>query len=59
MNSVHAFELGTDPPSANLGVAKLRLQLLHVPLTELESMGLVRWDREHNVVREGTSFDDP
>jgi hypothetical protein len=47
-----------DPPSANEEVAKLRLQLNHLNLEELEEEGLVTWDREKNKVTKGPKFDE-
>jgi len=47
----------TDPPSANEEVAKLRLQLSHLFLSELEDEGLVVLDRNEKVVRKGENFD--
>jgi len=49
--------LHTDPPSANEEVAKLRLRLSHLSLSELEKEGLVVLDRNENVVRKGENFD--
>jgi hypothetical protein len=49
--------LHTDPLSANEEVAKLRLQLSHLSLSELEDEGLVVIDRNENVVRKGENFD--
>jgi len=45
-----------DPPSANEAVAKLRLKLKHCSLEELEEDGLVRWDRDKNIVLKGPKF---
>lgn len=42
-----------DPPSAEEDVAKLRLELRDSSLEQLEDIGLVKWDRESNVVRKG------
>lgn len=47
-----------DPPSADEDVAKLRLVLRHLSLSELERAGLVRWDRDEHIVRKGPCFDD-
>lgn len=49
--------LGNDPPSANEDVAKLRLQLKHFSLPELESKGLVEWDKDEHLVTKGPQFD--
>ena len=49
--------LNTDLPSANEEVAKLRLRLSHLSLSELEKEGLVVLDRNENVVRKGENFD--
>lgn len=48
---------GSDPPSACEDVAKLRLELNHVSLEELEAKGVVEWDRNDDVVRKGPDFD--
>lgn len=47
----------TDPPSAAEDVAKLRLQLCHFSLSELEEEGLVNWDRDNHIVTKGPHFD--
>ncbi|MXV60781.1 hypothetical protein GS429_01580 [Natronorubrum sp. JWXQ-INN-674] len=47
-----------DPPSADEDVAKLRLQLNHFTLLELEEEGLVRWDKDEHTVRKGPKFDE-
>ena len=49
--------LSNDPPSANEDVAKLRLQLRHFSLPELESKGLVEWDKDEGLVTKGSQFD--
>lgn len=46
-----------DPPSASEDVAKLRLQLRHLSLSQLEERGLVKWDKDDHVVRKGPNFD--
>lgn len=46
-----------DPPSADEEVARLRLQLRDSSLAELENAGIVRWDRENNIVRKGPEFE--
>lgn len=46
-----------EPPSATEDVAKLRLQLRHLSLAELEWVGLVSWDRDDHVVRRGPHLD--
>lgn len=46
-----------DPPSATEDVARLRLQLRHLSLSELEEDGLVNWDRNKHIVRKGPQFD--
>ena len=51
-------ETSHDPPSANVDVAKLRLELRHRPLTELEDEGVVRWDGDDDVVRKGPAFEE-
>lgn len=45
-----------DPLSTNESVARLRLRLNHKSLLELEEDGVVRWDRDSNVVSEGPNF---
>ncbi|WP_114579546.1 hypothetical protein [Saliphagus sp. LR7] len=50
--------LDNDPPSADEDVAKLRLQLSHFSLTELEREEVVNWDRDEHVVRKGPRFDE-
>lgn len=54
----HPVGTREDPPSANERIAKLRLELRHLSLTELENEGIVQWDRDAHVVREGPSFGD-
>ena len=50
--------LHNDPQSADEEVAKLRLQLNYFSLSELESKGLVHWNREKNIVTKGPQFDE-
>ena len=57
-NSTSESTAHNDPPSANEDVAKLRLELNHRSLEELEQEGLVRWDRDEHVVKKGPKFDD-
>ncbi|NKE37759.1 MULTISPECIES: hypothetical protein [Natronococcus] len=57
-NNTPEDELRTDPPSANEDVAKLRLQLSHYSLSELEQEGLVRYDRDEQIVKKGPRFDE-
>ena len=57
-NSTPEFTPGNDPPSANEEVAKLRLELNHRSLEELEEEGLVKWDRDEHIVNKGPKFDD-
>jgi hypothetical protein len=45
------------PPSATERVAKLRLLLKSISLAELDEQGIVIWDKENHVVREGPNFD--
>jgi len=45
------------PPSADVDVAKLRLELSEKSLEELVEDGVVKWDREENVVKKGPHFD--
>lgn len=47
-----------DPPSADEDVARLRLQLSHLSLSQLETRGLVSWDRDEHVVRKGPQFNE-
>lgn len=47
-----------DPPSADEDVARLRLQLRHFSLSELEEKGLVRWNRDKHIVMRGPKFDE-
>ena len=47
-----------DPPSVDEDVAKLRLQLSHLSLFDLENKGIVSWDRGQNVVKKGPQFDN-
>ncbi|MUW14299.1 hypothetical protein GJ633_06205 [Halorubrum sp. CBA1125] len=52
------MDLARDEPySASEDVAKPRLQLRHKPLEDLIDDGLVRWDREKNLVMKGSNFD--
>lgn len=57
-NSTPEFTPGNEPPSANEDVAKLRLELNHLSLEELEKEGWVRWDRGEHVVKKGPKFGD-
>ncbi|UPV77105.1 hypothetical protein M0R89_22065 (plasmid) [Halorussus limi] len=43
--------------SADEDVAKLRLQMSHKSVEELVEDGLVKWDKEANVVVKGPRFD--
>jgi hypothetical protein len=47
-----------NPPSANERVAKLRLELNHLPLAELVEQEVVKWDKNSHVVMEGPKFDE-
>lgn len=47
-----------DPPSATETVAKRRLALNHLSLTELEEQGVVKWDKNSHVVRKGPRFNE-
>ena len=49
--------LHDDPRSADEEVAKLRLQLNHLSLSELESKGLVHWNKNEGVVTKGPQFE--
>lgn len=51
-------EARTDPPSVTEDVAKLRLQLSHYSLSELEQEGLVKWEKDEQIVKEGPKFDE-
>jgi hypothetical protein len=57
-DSTLEFTLGNDPPSANEDVAKLRLELNHLSVEELEKEGLVRYDRDEHIVKKGSKFHD-
>jgi len=50
--------LCNDPVSADIDVARLRLQLSDLSLEQLEADGLVEWDRENHVVRKGPDFQE-
>jgi len=50
--------LHNDPQSADEEVAKLRLQLNHLSLSELESKGLVHWNRDEGIVTKGDQFNE-
>lgn len=45
-----------DPPSATEDVARLRLRVRHLSLSELETEGVVEWDRDEHIVRKGPRF---
>jgi len=47
-----------DLPSVDEDVAKLRLELRHCSLEELEEAGLVKRDTAESVVKKGPEFDD-
>lgn len=51
-------EARTDLPSATEDVAKLRLQLSDYSLSELEQEGLVKWDKDEQIVKKGPKFDE-
>ena len=53
-----AIAARSDPPSANEDVAKLRLELRHRSLKDLEEAGLVRLDRQEQTVKKGPKFND-
>ena len=46
-----------NPPSATDRVAKLRLVLNSILLTELDGQGIVSWDESNHVVRKDPRFD--
>ena len=46
-----------NPPSVSVDVAKLRLKLNQKSLEELVEDGVVKWDRQRNVVMKRPSFD--
>ena len=48
--------LKVDPPSATEDVARLRLRLRHLSLSELEIEEVIVWDREEHIVRKGRRF---
>ena len=56
-DSTSGYTAHSEPPSANEFVAKLRLELNHRSVEELEEEGLVRWDRDEHVVKKGLKFD--
>jgi hypothetical protein len=45
-----------DPPSASEDVARLRLRLRHVSLSELEAEEIVQWNRDEHIVKKGQRF---
>ncbi len=49
--------LQEQPPSANVAVARLRLRFSHLSLRELETRGVLNWDRDEHVVEKGEYFD--
>jgi hypothetical protein len=51
-------EFRNKPVSADVDVARLRLQLRNRSLEQLEAEGLVNWDRKNNVVRKGPDFEE-
>lgn len=51
------FPEPTTVPSANEDVARLRLWLCHLSLRELETQGVLDWDRDENLVKKGRYFD--
>ena len=53
-----AIAARSDLPSGNEDVAKLRLELRHRSLKELEEAGLVRLDRQEQTVKKGPKFND-
>jgi len=57
-NRISESKPDDDPSSASEAVAKLRLELKHRSLEELEEDGLVRWDRDENTVQKGPKFDE-
>ena len=57
-NKTPAIAARSDLPSANEDVAKLRLELRHHSLEELEETGLVRLDRQEQTVKKGPKFND-
>jgi hypothetical protein len=46
-----------DPPSADEAVARLRLWFCNRSLRELETRGVLDWDRDEHVVKKGGNFD--
>lgn len=37
---------------------EMLVEMSHVHLPKLDSMGIIEWDREHNVVKRGPMFED-
>jgi len=48
----------SNPPSADVDVAKLRLELNEKSLEELVEDGVLRWNPERGVIMKGPSFDE-
>ena len=48
--------LDDDPPSATEDVARLRLRVRHLSLSELEAQEVVKWDRDEHIVEKGRRF---
>lgn len=46
-----------EPPSASEAVARLRLWFSDRSLRDLETRGVLDWDRDEHVVRKGRYFD--
>ena len=55
---VNSPEIERELPSATEKVARLRLELHHTSLRELESKGVVEVDENDHKIREGPQFDD-
>lgn len=49
-------EVRDDPRSSCEEVARLRLRLSHVSLSELVEKEVLEWDEDENVVRKGKRF---
>jgi hypothetical protein len=53
MGSLHLFD---SPPSATKDVARLRLQVRQLTLSELETKEIVEWNQDADIVRKGQRF---
>ena len=57
-DTISHIVLHNDLRSADEEVAKLRLQLNRLSLLDLESKGLVQWNRDKDIVTKGPQFDE-